>query len=223
MTYEIENLLDTYVDTHISPEPEHLKQLTRESYLRLVNGRMVSGHLQGRLLKMLTQLCRPQLVIELGTFTGYSALCIAEGLPEGARLITIEVDDELEDFILKQIAASPFRDKIELRIGDALDVCRRMADGSVDIIFVDADKRQYPAYLEEARRILRPGGLIIADNTLWSGHVCDDKYENDPQTRGVKEFNDMAASMPGFETVILPFRDGITLIRKSDSKHNGSL
>lgn len=214
MNYEIESSLDTYVDSHISAEPEQLHRLTRESHLRLVNGRMVSGHLQGRLLKMLTQLCAPRLAVELGTFTGYSALCIAEGLPEEGRLVTIEVDDELEDFIRRQFDASEYGGKIELRIGPAIDVCREFADESVDMMFIDADKRQYPAYLEEAARILRRGGLIIADNTLWSGHVCDPAYVKDPQTRGVRKFNDIAANLPGFETVILPFRDGITLLRK---------
>ena len=214
MNYEIESSLDAYVDSHISQEPDNLRRLTRESNLRLVNGRMVSGHLQGRLLKMLTQLCSPRLAVELGTFTGYSALCIAEGLPEDGRLVTIEVDDELEDFIRSQLNASPDGHKVELRIGPALEVCREFPDGSVDLMFIDADKRQYPAYLQEAARMLRPGGLIIADNTLWSGHVCDPDYDRDPQTRGVREFNDLAASLPGFDTVILPFRDGITLLMK---------
>ncbi|MDE6741736.1 MAG: O-methyltransferase [Muribaculaceae bacterium] len=213
MNYEIESSLDAYVESHISSEPRHLSQLTRESHLRLVNGRMVSGHLQGRLLKILTQLCSPKLAVELGTFTGYSALCIAEGLPEEGLLITIEVDDELEDFIRRQLVTSPHGHKVQLRIGSALDVCREFADCSVDMMFIDADKRQYPEYLHEATRMLRPGGLIIADNTLWSGHVCDPAY-NDPQTRGIREFNDLAASLPGFETVILPIRDGISLLRK---------
>lgn len=214
MNYEIETDLDSYVDSHISPEPEYLQRLTRESNLRLINGRMCSGHLQGRLLKMLTRLCAPKLAIELGTFTGYSALCIAEGLPEGGRLITIEADDELEDFIRKQLESSPYGNKVELRIGKAIEECKRFDDESVDLIFIDADKREYPAYLEEAARIVRQGGLIIADNTLWSGHVCDPEYINDPQTRGVSLFNDMVASLHGFETVILPFRDGISLLRK---------
>ena len=215
MTYEIESDIDAYIDSHISAEPEYLHKLTRESNLRLINGRMCSGHLQGRLLKMLTQLCAPRLAVELGTFTGYSALCIAEGLPEGGKLITIESDDELEDFILNQIKASPEGKKVELRIGKATEECKRFADESVDMIFIDADKREYPEYLRQATRMLKPGGLIIADNTLWSGHVCDSSYENDPQTKGVREFNEKAADMPGFETIILPFRDGITLIRKS--------
>lgn len=214
MNYEIDSTLDAYVDAHISPEPENLRRLTRESHLRLINGRMVSGHLQGRLLKMLTQLCAPRLAVELGTFTGYSAICIAEGLPDDGRLVTIEVDDELEDFIRRQLDSSEYGGKVLLRIGPALEVCREFADDSVDMVFIDADKRQYPAYLEEAARIIAPGGLIIADNTLWSGHVCDPDYDKDPQTRGVKDFNDMAASLPGFETVILPIRDGITLLRK---------
>lgn len=214
MTYEIESDLDAYVDAHISPEPEHLKRLTRESYLRLINGRMCSGHLQGRLLKMLTQLCAPRLVVELGTFSGYSALCIAEGLPEGSRLVTVEADDELEDFIRCQLDASEYGEKVELRIGLALEVCREFADESVDMIFIDANKREYPDYLSEAVRMLRPGGLIVADNTLWSGHVCDPAYANDPQTKGVRSFNDMACTLDGFETIILPFRDGISLLRK---------
>ncbi len=215
MNYEIDSSLDSYIDSHISPEPDHLRRLTRESHLRLINGRMVSGHLQGRLLKMLTQLCAPKLAVELGTFTGYSALCIAEGLPEESKLVTIEVDDELEDFIRRQLDSSQYGRKVELRIGSAIDVCREFEDSSVDMIFIDADKRQYPSYLGEAARMLRPGGLIIADNTLWSGHVCDPSYEKDPQTRGVREFNEKAISLPGFETVILPIRDGITLLRKN--------
>lgn len=216
LSYEIGDALDSYVDAHISPEPELLTRLTRESNLRLVNGRMCSGHLQGRLLKMLTQFVAPGLALELGTFTGYSALCIAEGLPEGSKLITIEVDDELEDFIREQLSRSPNGEKVELRIGDALEICRELPDSSIDLIFMDADKRQYPAYLNEASRILRPGGLIIADNTLWSGHVVDKAYDRDPQTRGVRDFNDLAATHPDFETVILPFRDGMTLMRKRD-------
>ncbi len=215
MTYEIESALDAYVDAHISEEPEHLKRLTRESNLRLINGRMNSGHLQGRLLKMLTMLHNPKLVVELGTFAGYSALSIAEGLSEDATLVTIEVDDELEDFIRKQLDATEHGHKVDLRIGKALEICREFADGSVDMMFIDADKREYPAYLKEAARMIRPGGLIIADNTLWSGHVCDPAYEKDAQTRGVREFNEMAAELEGFDTVILPFRDGISLIRKN--------
>lgn len=216
MNYEINSALDAYVDAHISPEPELLGRLTRESNLRLINGRMCSGHLQGRLLKMLTQLCAPKRVLELGTFTGYSALCIAEGLDDDARLVSIEVDDELEDFIRRQLDLSPHGAKIELRIGSALEICHSFQDESFDMIFIDADKREYPAYLSEADHILRPGGLIIADNTLWSGHVCDPEYEHDRQTSGVRAFNDLAARHPSFETVILPFRDGITLMRKTE-------
>lgn len=216
MTYELISDLDSYVDSHISPEPEYLKNLTRESYLRLINGRMCSGHLQGRLLKMLTQLCAPKFALELGTFTGYSALCIAEGLPADGRLITIEVDDELEDFIRSQFERSEYGEKIELRIGSALEVCAGFKDGSVDFMFIDANKREYPEYLKEAERLLRPGGLVVADNTLWSGHVCDPAYEHDHQTAGVRTFNDIAAAHPSFETVILPFRDGITLLKKTE-------
>ena len=208
--------LESYIRNHIDPEPENLRHLDRLTNIRLINGRMCSGHIQGRLLKMLVEMIRPKLAIELGTFSGYSALCIAEGMEEDARLHTFEIDDELEDFIRRQLDASDHGHKIELRIGSAIDICREFTDGSVDLIFIDADKRQYPQYLEECARMLRPGGIIIADNTLWSGHVCDPAYDKDPQTTGVRKFNDMAIRLPGFETVILPFRDGITLLRKTE-------
>lgn len=214
LNYEIETDLDRYVDAHSSAEPEHLRRLTRETNLRLVNGRMCSGHLQGRFLKMLTQLVRPETALEFGTFSGYSALCIAEGLPPEGKLITIEADDELEDFIREQFEKAGYAGRIDLRIGKALEQSRLLPDSSADMIFIDADKREYPEYLEEAVRIARPGALIIADNTLWSGHVCDPAYNRDPQTLGVRRMNDLAASHPMLETVILPFRDGITLMRK---------
>lgn len=215
LSYEIESELDRYVDAHCSAEPEHLRELTRQTNLRLVNGRMASGHLQGRLLKILTQTCAPKTALELGTFSGYSALCIAEGLPEGSRLITVEADDELEDFIRMQFEKAGLADRIDLRIGKALEICRALPDESMDMVFIDADKREYPRYLEEAVRIARRGALIIADNTLWSGHVCDPAYDRDPQTLGVRQMNDAAAAHPRLETVILPFRDGITLMRKT--------
>lgn len=212
MTEEIED----YIERHIDPEPEHLHRLRRTANIHLNNGRMVSGHLQGRLLKMLTELTAPRLALELGTFAGYSALCIAEGLPEEGRLITVEHDDELEDFIRARLAESPAGRKVELMTGDALEVCRTLPGKSVDLLFMDADKRAYPEYWKEARRLVRKGGLIIADNTLWGGHVCDPAYDRDRQTLGIREFNRLVAEDPGVEKVIVPLRDGLTLVRVRD-------
>lgn len=208
--------IEEYVSRLTSPEPPALSRLERESYLRLVHGRMCSGHLQGRLLKMLTAMIRPAFAVELGTFTGYSALCIAEGLPEGGKLLTIEHQDELEDFLRRSFANAGTEGKIELRIGDALAICRTLPPGCADMMFIDADKRQYPEYFAEAMRIVRPGGFILADNTLWDGHVVDDRYHDDPQTEGIMKFNEMVSECPDCEQVILPLRDGLTIIRRNN-------
>lgn len=205
--------LETYIETHIEEEPEYLHRIERATNLQRINGRMCSGHIQGRLLKMLTKMIDPGKALELGTFTGYSAICIAEGLSEGAKLITVEADDELEDVIRDNIGLAGASDKIDLRIGAALDVCREFPDESFQLIFIDADKREYPSYFKEAKRLLSPGGFIIADNILWDGHVAEPD-RNDRQTAGVKEFNRLAADDPDFSTVILPVRDGLSIIRK---------
>lgn len=211
--------LDEYVNRLTSPEPPDLLRLERESYLRLVHGRMCSGHVQGRLLKMLTMMIRPRFAVELGTFTGYSALCIAEGLPDDGRLLTIEHQDELEDFLRRSFSNSQSGHKIELRIGDALEICRSLPDNSADMMFIDADKRQYPEYFDEAMRIVCPGGFILADNTLWDGHVVDDNYADDPQTAGIRRFNEMVSTDNRCEQVILPLRDGLTIIRRNNTGH----
>lgn len=205
--------LESYIEAHIEAEPDNLRRLNRATNLQRVNGRMCSGHIQGRLLKTLTQMISPLRALELGTFTGYSALCIAEGLPEGGTLLTVEIEDELEDPIRRAFAESDAGARIELRIGDALEVTRDYPDGHFDLIFIDADKRLYPSYLKEAKRLLAPGGYILADNTLWDGHVADDN-RHDPQTLGVKEFNRLAAADAELQTVILPVRDGLSIIRK---------
>ncbi|MDE7159760.1 MAG: O-methyltransferase [Muribaculaceae bacterium] len=209
-----DDALRLYAERHSSPEPPELYETVRAAHIHLINGRMCSGHLQGRLLTMLTRMACPRHVLELGTFAGYSALCIAEGLSDGATLTTVEHNDELEDFILSRFAASPYADRIRLLIGDALALMRGMEDASCDMIFIDADKRQYPAYYEECMRLLRRGGFILADNTLWDGHVTDAAYDRDPQTRGIRAFNDLVAADPRVEKVMLPLRDGLTIIRK---------
>lgn len=211
--------LERYAAAHSSPEPPHLARLWRRSNLQLINGQMVSGHLQGRLLKMLTAMAAPRRVLELGTFSGYSALCIAEALEENARLgtgpqdayiDTVEADDELEDFLRRE--ALP-ESRMRLHFGDALEFMA--ACGEVyDLIFIDADKRQYPDYYEAAKRLLRPGGYMIADNTLWYGHVTDPAYDRDAQTRGIRRFNELVAADADTECVMVPLRDGLTLIRK---------
>ena len=205
--------LEAYIESHIQQDPAYLRSLDRETNLRRVNGRMCSGHIQGRLLKMMTMMIAPERALELGTFTGYSALSIAEGLPPEGRLTTVEANDELEEDILSVFAKSGLQNKIDLIIGDALEVCRGFADEYFNLIFIDADKRAYPEYYREAKRLLAPGGFIIADNTLWDGHVVEIE-RLDAQTEGVREFNRIVAEDEDMEVAILPVRDGLSLIRK---------
>ncbi len=214
MSDKTSETIEEYAEAHTSPEPEHLHRLVRSANLHLVNGRMCSGHQQGRLLAMLTAMARPRRVLELGTFAAYSALCIAEALADDARLLTIEHNDELEDFIRARLAESPHGHKVEPLFGDALELMADMEDASFDLIFIDADKRQYPAYYRQAMRLLAPGGTILADNTLWDGHVADIAYERDPQTRGIREFNELVAADTETWQVVLPLRDGLTIIRR---------
>lgn len=209
--------LEDYIEAHIDPEPEELRRIDRATNIRLLNGRMCSGHIQGRLLKMLVRMIRPRRVLELGTFSGYSALCMAEALEPGATLHTVEVDDELEDFIRANLASAPVGESITLHIGDAMATMRGWDDGAFDLIFIDADKRAYADYYGEALRLLQPGGFIIADNTLWDGHVVEG-CRHSSQTEGIIRFNDLVASDPRVEKAIVPLRDGLTLIRKRDQQ-----
>ena len=204
--------LDEYILGHIDAEGDYLHALWRDTQLRLSYGQMASGHLQGRVLKMLIEMAQPQKVLELGTFSGYATLCMAEGLREGAELHTFEVFDENEDFLREWLGGSPYKDKIHLHIGDALQLVPQMNE-QWDFAYVDADKREYVAYYEMLLPRMRPGGFIVADNTLWYGHVLEDARESDLQTRGVQAFNDLVASDPRVEKVILPLRDGLTIIR----------
>lgn len=206
--------LEAYIERHIEKEPPNLERLERRTNLQRVNGRMCSGHIQGRLLKMLTQMISPCKALELGTFTGYSALCIAEGLPQGGSLVTVELEDELEEPILQAFSESEFGSRIELRIGDAIQLCKSFPDESFDMIFIDADKRDYPAYFRECKRLLAPKGYIIADNTLWDSHVIEAE-RHDRQTEGIREFNRIVAEDSDMETVIIPIRDGLSIIRKT--------
>ncbi|MDE5868951.1 MAG: O-methyltransferase [Muribaculaceae bacterium] len=206
--------LESYIRRHIDEEPENLYQLDRLTNIRLINGRMCSGHLQGRLLKMLVEMIRPKRAIELGTFSGYSALCIAEGMEDDGRLDTFEIDDELEDFIREAFAASPHGKKITLHIGDASKEIVNWEKESLDLAFIDADKRQYRQYYRLVLPLLKRGGFIIADNTLWDGHVLEPPELQSAQTREIIAFNDMVKNDPNVEKVIIPLRDGLTIIRK---------
>ena len=220
--------LSEYIEQHSSPESAVLQQITRSTHLEVINPRMLSGHVQGRVLSMISQMIRPKRILELGTFTGYSALCLAEGLTEDGRLVTLEYNDEMESSIRRNFALSPLGEKIELVIGDAKETLEnfelRIKDlelGSVndrgeqfDLVFIDADKKEYCDYLDLVLPLVREGGWILADNTLWDGHIVDSAYDKDKQTIGLRAFNDKVAQDERLEKVILPLRDGLTIIRK---------
>lgn len=205
--------LDNYILTHSDPEPDYLYKLWRATNIHLLHGRMASGHLQGRLLKMLVGMIRPKNVLEVGTFSGYSALSMAEGLEDGGHLYTFEINDEQEDFTRPWIEQSPWADRITFLIGDAITEAPRLGI-SFDLAFIDGDKRTYRETYEMALSVVRKGGFILADNTLWDGHVVDLSYGKDQQTHGIVSFNDYVRQDSRVERVILPLRDGLTLIRK---------
>ena len=205
--------LTTYIANHIDPEGDYLYRLYRATNLHTLHGRMASGHLQGRLLKMLVQMTQAKRVLEVGTFSGYSAICLAEGLPDDGLLYTFEINDEQEDFTRPWIEGSAVANKIRFIIGDAITEAPRLGI-TFDLVFIDGDKRTYVETYEMALSVLRQGGFIVADNTLWDGHVCDSAYDKDQQTLGIRRFNDLVAADTRVEKVILPLRDGLTLIRK---------
>lgn len=213
MQLKQESDLEQYILDHIDQEPQILQNLNRDAHTNLLHPRMISGHLQGRLLKMFCRLLQPKHILELGTYTGYATLCLAEGASEDAEIHTIEVFDELEDFIKKHLYHSKLKDKIHLHIGDALDIIPTL-DKTFDLVFIDANKRTYIEYYDAIFPKVRQGGLIIADNTLWDGKVLDTPKANDKQTIAIQAFNDMIAKDERVEKVILPIRDGLTLIWK---------
>ena len=206
-------LIDKYICQHIEPEGDYLYRLYRATNIHTIHGRMASGHIQGRLLKMLVQMIRPENILEVGTFSGYSAICLAEGLEEGGMVYTFEINDEQEDFTRPWIEQSAVADKIRFIIGDAMTEAPKLGV-EFDMAFVDGDKRTYMESYEMVLSLLRPGGFILADNTLWDGHVVDHAYDKDKQTHGIEAFNDFVARDPRVERVMLPLRDGLTLIYK---------
>ena len=216
--------LDEYIEQMSSPENEALAQITHHTNVHILNPHMLSGQVQGRVLAMLSKMIRPARILELGTFTGYSALCLAEGLSPNGKLLTIEHNDELESTIRRNLSLSPLGEKIDLVIGDAIDILHQLvlqnesqAENSMfDLVFIDADKRQYCEYLDMVYPLVKTGGWILADNVLWDGHIIDPAYDKDKQTQGLKAFNEKVKNDYRFEQVILPLRDGLTLIHKID-------
>ncbi|MCI7118863.1 MAG: class I SAM-dependent methyltransferase [Prevotella sp.] len=231
--------LEKYVLSHSAPEGDYLYRLYRATNIHTIHGRMASGHLQGRLLKMFVEMIRPKNILEVGTFSGYSAICMAEGLAEIAKsteahangasvasaaecngkeagvskVWTFEINDEMEDFTRPWLEGSPVAEHIEFRIGDA-NVEAPQLGIEFDMAFVDGDKRTYVETYEMVLKLMRPGGFILADNTLWDGHVTDPAYDHDQQTQGIRRFNDHVAQDDRVEQVMIPLRDGLTVIRK---------
>ena len=231
--------LEKYVLSHSAPEGDYLYRLYRATNIHTIHGRMASGHLQGRLLKMFVEMIRPKNILEVGTFSGYSAICMAEGLAEIAKsteahangasvasaaegdgkeagvskVWTFEINDEMEDFTRPWLEGSPVAEHIEFRIGDANVEAPKLGI-EFDMAFVDGDKRTYVETYEMVLKLMRPGGFILADNTLWDGHVTDPAYDHDQQTQGIRRFNDHVAQDDRVEQVMIPLRDGLTVIRK---------
>ena len=215
--------LEQYITDHIDREPDYLYRLYRATNIHTIHGRMASGHLQGRLLKMLVQMVKPHHILEVGTFSGYSALCMAEGLAQleeevpqewaDSQVWTFEINDEMEDFTRPWIERSPVAKHVRFIIGDANQEAPRLGV-KFDMAFIDGDKRTYVETYETALGLLKPGGYILADNTLWDGHVTDPSYDHDQQTLGIRRFNDYIQKDHRVEKVILPLRDGLTIIRK---------
>lgn len=205
--------LDDYILEHIDEEGELLATLYRQAHVKLLHPRMLAGHLQGRILKMLARMQGAQRILELGTYTGYATLCLAEALPETGEIHTIEIDDEMEDFIREQLEKSELQSKIHLHIGDAFNIVPRL-EGLFDMVFIDADKRDYCQYYDLVFDKVKPNGIILADNTLWGGKVLEQPQSGDKQTIGILKFNEKIKQDNRIEKVILPLRDGLTIIYK---------
>lgn len=206
--------IEAYILSHTDEEGALLTALTRDANVNLLRPRMLSGHLQGRILKMFCRMMRPRTVVEIGTYTGYATLCIAEGLEEGSLIHTIEINDEMEDFIRKYLSQSPDKDKIRLHIGDAIEIIPQLGE-TFDMVFIDGDKRMYSEYYDLVFPFVRQGGLILVDNTLWDGKILEENIPaSDKQTRGILAFNEKIQYDDRIEKVILPLRDGLTMIWK---------
>lgn len=210
----MEETIYKYIEKHINPENEALDWVIRQTHVRTNHARMLSGKVQGQLLRMLVQMSGASRILELGTFTGFSAICLAGALPEGGHLDTLELNDELEDLIREGFERAGVADKITLHIGDCKQTLRQLRNQVYDIVYIDANKREYNEYYELVFDMVRPGGLILADNVLWDGKVCMEPLPQDQQTQAIVRFNDAIASDKRVESVILPLRDGLSIIRK---------
>lgn len=206
--------LEEYLLSHTDPEPEYLATINRSTHLKVLNPRMLSGHLQGRVLAMLSQMVQPRRILEIGTFTGYSALCLAEGLTSDGLIHTVEADDELEDLIRSNISSSPFAANVVVHIGDARQLIPTLEAEEFDLVFIDGDKREYQEYLELVLPRVRKGGFLLADNTLWDGKVLTEGATKDHQTEAIMNFNNRLTADQRVDKVMLPLRDGLTMIRK---------
>ena len=205
--------IEEYILSHSDDEGALLKALERDAHVNLLRPRMLSGHLQGRILKMFCRMMQPRRVLEIGTYTGYATLCLAEGLPEDGLVHTLEINDEMEDFIFKYLNQSPLQEKIRVHFGDAMEIIPQL-DEQFDLVFIDADKRLYSAYYDLVFPKVRAGGLILADNTLWVGKVVENIPASDKQSLGILAFNEKIKQDERVEKVILPLRDGLTMIWK---------
>lgn len=205
--------INEYILSHSDEEGDLLSALNRDANVNLLRPRMLSGHLQGRILKMFCRMLTPSRVLEIGTYTGYATLCMAEGLQEGALIHTLEINDEMEDFIMKYLSQSPHKEKICVHFGDAMEIIPQL-DECFDLVFIDADKRLYADYYDLVFPKVRRGGLILADNTLWDGKVVEEVHSSDKQTLGILAFNEKIKHDERVEKVILPLRDGLTMIWK---------
>lgn len=204
--------LADYIASHTSPEPDYLQDLNRETWSKVLMPRMLSGHVQGRFLALLSRMIRPQRVLEIGTYTGYSALCLAEGLAEGGYIDTIDINDELRSMAARHIDRAGFSDRIRLHTGHALEVIPKL-EGRFDLAFIDADKKNYLKYYLLVRERMNPGGWILADNVLWSGKIVHPRESMDVDTRALAEFNDAVHADPKAEHFLAPVRDGILIVR----------
>ncbi|MCF8232909.1 MAG: O-methyltransferase [Bacteroidales bacterium] len=209
----IDKRIEEYIEQHTTQEDEVLYELNRQTHLKATKPRMLSGHIQGAYLKMVSHMIQPQKVLEIGTYTGYSAICLAAGLQNGGKLITLEMEPELEDFIKHYVKKAGLQSVIKLMIGDALDLTKNL-EGPFDLVFIDAEKKDYLTYYKTVKPKLRSGGFILADNALWDGKVIDASELDDPETAGIVAFNNYVQNDPEVENVLLPLRDGLMLLRK---------